>query len=108
MNRPKEGRAKGVQEPEQTKAGDIFGFADDLGPEKVIHIHRPAIGLRAILVIDNVAAGPAIGGARMAPDVGLDECFRLARAMTFKNAVAGLRHGGANSVIVADPPMPPG
>ncbi len=106
MNRPKTARAKGVRKPEQSKAGDIFSFADDLGPEKVIHIHRPTIGLRAILVIDNVAAGPAIGGTRMAPDVGLDECFRLARAMTFKNAVAGLRHGGAKSAIIADPAMP--
>ena len=26
--------------------------------------------------------------------------------MTFKNAIAGLRHGGAKSVIVADPAMP--
>ena len=107
MNRPKTARAKGVRKLEQSNAGDIFSFADDLGPEKVIHIHRPTIGLKAILVIDNVAAGPAIGGTRMAPDVGLDECFRLARAMTFKNAVAGLRHGGAKSAIIADPAIPP-
>jgi len=107
MNRPRTGRDKRIKKPEQPNAAEVFGLADDLGPEKVIHVHRPAIGLRAILVIDNVAAGPAIGGTRMAPDVGLDECFRLARAMTFKNAVAGLRHGGAKSVIIADPAMPP-
>ncbi len=47
-----------------------------LGPEKVIRIHDPATGLKAILVIDNVAAGPAIGGCRMAVDVSLDECAR--------------------------------
>jgi len=76
----------------------------------VVHIHRPHVGpgagLRAIVVIDNTAAGPAIGGVRMAPDVSLAECFRLARAMTLKNAAAGLPHGGGKSVIAADPRMP--
>jgi glutamate dehydrogenase (NAD(P)+) len=83
-----------------------FELIDELGPEKVIHIHDPATGLKAILVIDNVAAGPAIGGCRMAVDVSLDECARLARAMTLKNAAAGLPHGGAKSVIMGDPKMP--
>lgn len=83
-----------------------FRFADDLGPETVVHIHRPAVGLRAIVVIDNVAAGPSIGGVRMAPDVSLEECVGLARAMTLKNAAAGLPHGGGKSVIFADPRMP--
>jgi len=31
-------------------------------------------------------------GVRIALDVSIDECFRLARAMTFKNAAAGLSH----------------
>ena len=84
----------------------MFRFADPLGPEKIIHIHKPPLGLKAILVVDNVATGPAIGGTRMAPDVGVEECVRLARAMTFKNAAAGLPHGGAKSVIVGDPAMP--
>jgi glutamate dehydrogenase/leucine dehydrogenase len=57
-------------------------------------------------VIDNTACGPAIGGVRMAPDVSIEECFRLARAMTWKNAAAGLAHGGGKSVIAADPRMP--
>jgi glutamate dehydrogenase (NAD(P)+) len=85
---------------------EIFSIADGLGPEKVIHIHQPSVGLKAIVVVDNTAAGPAIGGTRMAPDVTLEECARLARAMTFKNASAGLAHGGAKSVIFGDPAMP--
>ncbi len=83
-----------------------FEFADTLGPEKVVEITDPRAGLRAIVVVDNTAAGPAIGGTRMAPDVTASECFRLARAMTFKNAAASLPHGGAKSVIVGDPAMP--
>jgi glutamate dehydrogenase (NAD(P)+) len=84
---------------------DIWRFADDLGPEKIVYLHDPATGLRAIVVVDNVACGPSIGGARMEPDVSVDECVRLARAMTFKNASAGIPHGGGKSVIFADPKM---
>ncbi|MBU6488707.1 MAG: hypothetical protein KGQ57_12930, partial [Burkholderiales bacterium] len=85
---------------------DVFDFADDLGPTRIIHVHDPSIGLRAVLVVDNVAAGPAIGGVRMAPDVNTEECCRLARAMTFKNAAAGLAHGGGKVVLYGDPKMP--
>lgn len=81
-------------------------FADEIGPSKVVHLYDPGAKLSAVVVVDNVAAGPAIGGARMAPDVSVEECFRLARAMTFKNAAAGLAHGGGKSVIVADPKAP--
>jgi len=85
---------------------DLFQFADTYGPARIIHIHRPAAGLKAIVVIDNTACGPAVGGVRMASDVSAEECFRLARAMTWKNAAAGLPHGGGKSVIFGDPRMP--
>jgi glutamate dehydrogenase (NAD(P)+) len=85
---------------------DLFDLVDTLGPEKIVHIHQPSLGLKAIVVIDNTAAGPAIGGTRMAPDVSVEECMRLARAMTLKNAAASLPHGGAKSVIFGDPSMP--
>jgi len=86
---------------------DAFGFADTFGPEKIVFIHRPSVRMKAVVVVDNTACGAAIGGVRMAPDVTAEECFRLARAMTWKNAAAGLAHGGAKSVISADPRMPP-
>ncbi|MDD1626459.1 MAG: Glu/Leu/Phe/Val dehydrogenase [Methylococcaceae bacterium] len=85
---------------------DLFNYADEIGPAKIIHIYEPAAGLKGILVVDNVAMGPAIGGVRIALDVSIDECFRLARAMTFKNAAAGLSHGGGKMVIYGDPKMP--
>lgn len=78
-------------------------YCDDLGPEKIVHLYEPDSGLRAIVVIDNVACGPSIGGVRMATDVSTDEVFRLARAMTMKNAAAGLAHGGGKAGIIADP-----
>jgi len=85
---------------------DIFDFADELGPGKVVHVYEPALKLQAVLVVDNTAAGPSIGGLRMAPDVTAEECFRLARAMTLKNAAAGLAHGGGKCVLRADAKMP--
>jgi len=84
---------------------DLFQYADELGPAKILHVYEPCVGLKAILVVDNVAKGPSIGGIRMAPDVSLNECVRLARAMTFKNATAGLPHGGSKVVVYADPKM---
>ncbi len=85
---------------------NAFSLADDLGPAKIIQVHEPKLGLRGVLVVDNVARGPAIGGLRMAPDVSIEECFRLARAMSLKNAAAGLSHGGGKSVVWGDPKMP--
>jgi glutamate dehydrogenase (NAD(P)+) len=42
----------------------------------------------------------------MASDVTTEECVRLARAMTFKNAAAGLPHGGGKAILIGDPKMP--
>ncbi len=75
---------------------------DELGPSKIVHLYDPATGMRGIVAVDNTACGPSIGGVRMAVDVTAEEVFRLARAMTLKNAAAGLPHGGGKAGIVAD------
>lgn len=85
----------------------IRQLGDDLGPDKILLLRQPKVGLHAIVVVDNVACGPAIGGVRMATDITVDEVSRLARAMTFKNAAAGLPHGGGKAGIIADPACPP-
>ena len=85
---------------------NIFKFADELGPLKVIHVYEPSVNLKAVLVVDNIAKGPSIGGVRMAADVSTEECMRLARAMTFKNSAAGLAYGGGKAVLYGDPKMP--
>jgi glutamate dehydrogenase/leucine dehydrogenase len=87
---------------------NLFDLADTYGPARIVHIFNPALDLRAIVVVDNVACGTAVGGIRMAPDVSVEECFRLARAMTWKNAAAGLPHGGGKAVIFGDPKIPTG
>src|SRR5262245_46261408 len=91
---------RGVKDVTETK------WEDDLGPAKIVQVNEPRIGLKAVLVVDNVACGPSIGGLRMAPDVTVEECMRLARAMTLKNAAAGLAHGGGKSVLIGDARAP--
>ncbi|OYT55763.1 MAG: glutamate dehydrogenase [Candidatus Aenigmarchaeota archaeon ex4484_14] len=59
--------------------------------------------MHGIVVIDNTALGPGKGGIRMVPDVTVEEVRRLARAMTWKCALASLPFGGAKSGIMADP-----
>jgi len=76
---------------------------DAFGPEKIVQVYNPKVGMRGVLVIDNSALGPGKGGIRMTPTVSLDEVVRLARAMTWKTAMADLPFGGAKSGIIADP-----
>lgn len=76
---------------------------DEWGPEKIIQTYDAKTGMRGILVIDNTALGPGKGGIRMTPSVSVEEVFRLARTMTWKNALADLPFGGAKGGIIADP-----
>ncbi len=73
---------------------------ESFGPEQVIEVYDPKIGMRGFLVIDNTAKGPGKGGFRMTPTVTVDEVKRLARTMTWKNAVADIPFGGAKGGIV--------
>ncbi|TWJ18250.1 Glu/Leu/Phe/Val dehydrogenase dimerization domain-containing protein [Geobacter argillaceus] len=63
---------------------------DNIGPTKVIRLYSAKEQLRAVVVIDNTALGPAIGGVRVSPTVDVTEVWRLARTMTLKNSIGGL------------------
>lgn len=80
-------------------SGD-FKFHDEWGPERVLKVYDPKIGLKGILVIDNTKLGPGKGGIRMAAGITEEEVFRLARTMTWKNALAGIPFGGAKAGII--------
>jgi glutamate dehydrogenase/leucine dehydrogenase len=75
---------------------------DDVGPEKILEVYNPKVGMHGFVVIDNTALGPGKGGIRMTETVTKTEVSRLARAMTWKNALAGLPFGGAKAGIIAD------
>ena len=82
---------------------EIEAFADEWGPEKILQVYDPKVGMKGVLVIDNITLGPGKGGIRMLPTVTTEEIFRLARTMTWKCALAKIPFGGAKSGIVADP-----
>jgi glutamate dehydrogenase/leucine dehydrogenase len=76
---------------------------DEFGFEKIIEVYDQRTGMEGVCVIHNTARGPGKGGIRMVPDVTVEEVMGLARAMTWKNAMADLPFGGGKSGIKADP-----
>ena len=90
----------------EEKMKEVFEWMDEWGPEKVVVVYDTRTQMKGMLVIDNTARGMGKGGCRMAPDVSLWDCFRLARNMTWKWAIADINLGGAKAAIVADPRSP--
>jgi leucine dehydrogenase len=62
-------------------------------------------GMIAIIAIHNTKNGPALGGCRFVSYPSVDDAvmdaMKLARAMTYKSAMAGLPLGGGKSVIIS-------
>jgi valine dehydrogenase (NAD+) len=77
------------------------------GHEQVVFCHDRRSGLRAIIAIYTTALGPALGGTRFHPypstAAALTDVLALSKAMAYKNALAGLDHGGGKAVIIGDP-----
>ena len=87
----------------------VFGRHDGSGHahELVAFCQDERSRLRAIIGIYSTALGPALGGTRFYPYAceqdALTDVLALSRAMAYKNALAGLDHGGGKAVIVGDP-----
>jgi valine dehydrogenase (NAD+) len=75
--------------------------------EQIIFCNDAATGLRAIIAIYSTQLGPALGGTRFYPyashDAAVTDALNLSKAMAYKNALAGLDHGGGKAVIIGDP-----
>jgi len=71
---------------------------------------NPDTGMSAIFVIDSVpkdSSSVVSGGTRFAHtdgDLALDDCIKLARAMTRKSNVLGVNDGGAKAIVLANKP----
>lgn len=82
----------------------MFELMRRAGAERILLLDDPSSGLEAVLVIDSLTLGPAAGGVRTLRyptfEAGLADAARLARAMTFKCALAGLDAGGAKTVVL--------
>lgn len=77
------------------------------GFKKVVEAHDPDAGLHTYIAIHSTDLGPALGGLRIYPyaskEKALDDALKLAKAMTYKSAIAECGLGGGKSVIIADP-----
>lgn len=75
------------------------------GYERVAYAEDPRAGYRAVIAVHSTALGTAIGGTRLwrydSREEALTDVLRLARGMTYKNALAGLDAGGGKAVILA-------
>jgi leucine dehydrogenase len=76
------------------------------GYERVLFGSDDAAGYQGIIAIHSTALGSAVGGTRYwsytTEDDALIDALRLARGMTYKNALAGLPFGGGKSIIMRD------
>ena len=78
--------------------------------ELISFISDKKTALRGFIVIHNTNLGPATGGTRYWPysseETALKDGLRLARAMTYKCALAGVPYGGGKAVLMADKHYP--
>ena len=81
------------------------------GYEQVLHGVDTKTGLNSYIAIHNTNLGPALGGCRYhsykTEDDQLNDTLRLAKGMTYKNALAGLDLGGGKATINALPEKSP-
>lgn len=77
-----------------------------MGHEQLVLCQDSASGYRGIIAIHSTVLGPALGGTRFwnyaSDEEAIVDALRLARGMTYKNAVAGLNLGGGKSVIIGN------
>ncbi|MNB97286.1 Leucine dehydrogenase [compost metagenome] len=86
---------------------ELFAAMERDDYEELLFCQDKASGLKAIIAIHDTTLGPALGGTRMwtyaNEEAAVIDALRLAKGMTYKNAVAGLNLGGGKTVIIGDP-----
>lgn len=95
-----------IEAQPQQKTETIFDQMESMEHEQLVFCNDKSTGLKAIIAIHNTVLGPAMGGTRMwnyaTEEEAIIDALRLARGMTFKNAIAGLNIGGGKAVIMGD------
>ncbi len=80
-------------------------YLESLDHETLLVRRGARSGLYTIVAVHSTARGPAAGGCRLwtyeDSRAAIRDALRLSRAMTFKNAVAGLPLGGGKGVVMA-------
>jgi leucine dehydrogenase len=74
--------------------------------EEVVYGYDKHTGLKSIIAIHNTALGPAFGGTRMmdykTEEEAIKDVLLLSKAMTYKNAIAGINFGGGKAIIIGN------
>ncbi|MEP6622187.1 MAG: Glu/Leu/Phe/Val dehydrogenase [bacterium] len=84
----------------------LFDTIAGMGHEQLVICNDSSAEYRGIIAIHSTTLGPALGGTRFwnyaSDEDAIIDALRLARGMTYKNAVAGLNLGGGKSVIIGN------
>ena len=84
----------------------LFDTIASMGHEQLVICNDSSAGYRGIIAVHSTTLGPALGGTRFwqyaSDEEAIVDALRLARGMTYKNAVAGLNLGGGKSVIIGN------
>jgi leucine dehydrogenase len=84
----------------------LFDTIAEMGHEQLVICNDNSAGYRGIIAVHSTTLGPALGGTRFwqygTDEEAIVDALRLARGMTYKNAVAGLNLGGGKSVIIGN------
>lgn len=83
---------------------DLLEYARERGFEEMHMKIDPKTGLVAVIAIHSTKLGPALGGCRLLEydnsNDAIYDAMRLARGMSYKNAVANLPLGGGKAVLI--------
>src|ERR1700709_2006390 len=89
-----------------SSASGLFDTLAQMGHEQLVLCSDPSAGYRGVIAVHSTTPGPALGGTRFwsyaNDEEAIIDALRLARGLTYKNAVAGLNLGGGKSVIIGE------
>ena len=75
--------------------------------ERILFCRDEPTGIFAIIALHSTALGPGVGGCRLwnyaSEDEALHDALRLSKAMSYKNAMAGLKFGGGKAIVMKTP-----
>ncbi|MFM7469506.1 MAG: Glu/Leu/Phe/Val family dehydrogenase [Vampirovibrionales bacterium] len=87
---------------------NYFELIQQVDHEAVFFVSDKTTGLRAFIALHNTRLGPGLGGIRMkaypSEQAALEDVLLLSKAMSYKNAMAGLNYGGGKALMILDKP----
>ncbi len=73
---------------------------DKYGPERLMQAYKPQTGSLGLLIVDNTALGPGLGGLHLLDKITIEYASQLARRYTFMNSLHGVPFGGGCACLL--------